>query len=955
MKMKTTAIFLMFLMVLPLALSLESYPNVGGSEEDFRLGTGQWNANIDIGDYATYTKTLTNPKFMPLVDDLDNDGTNEIVVFDNNQIKIFRDNILTPVDTVILPTADVYSPPIIYDISSTNPNPAIITSLSASPSSDTYIIESNPTQNFGSSGTISADRQSGFIAHPLLKFDISSIPSNAIINSAQLRMQATTEAGAVYTMEAHRITSDWTENGATWNLMDGTNAWTSAGGDFNAAFTYSTANAADGGDLITNFTITQLVSEWVSGTYPNYGVIIDEQTTGASAVKTYLSRENLSSYAPRLIVNYTIPSSVGTPRKEIIVLGSTGSTNSIAASLINFNGTGTTTTNVTINDEASATSVYEAIVSCSAHNECIAIWSDALGASFRTRAKLFNSTGSKGAVIDVRSSTTDAGCFPLIPEVSSADADNDGSEEYIFSQIFISSTVGDSSNDMIKYFILDKNGSQASKQIETTVGTYNLVDTGIGATTCSLSTGLGAGEYPVGKFVSSPLVYNFDGAIGNGQEIVLAHSLTPTTYEMVSYQYTGSQIDTYPEIQTADGRILSNPMRMNAFPDTSSTDFCTLGFKQDDNILDLICASMLTGATPQTEEFMLSNSGLENYTSSYQNFNAITHSVSDASDLTDGNNLDEILMTYGTFSLIWDEDITPFNLLDGDNSLLTEWVNPLQGGTLLQIDAQGVGKDDIIGMTPTNLWYFDDGFVNENAAIDFYQVNPCIDRTWKLNTSVNIQLRAIDPEDNAIQYKAILYDGDANELDSGYTNYLASGTIASFSFIANKTIGTGTLLLLAHDSEHPLTNDEAAVSFSVATDGAELGDCTSIVNIEAAAADNGTDSILGTENLNVQDNAVRNVVDDFNGLFHLGALGTFLLLLLAANVWFLVEGRKELGLGDNLRYTFAIMSMVDILAIVVGAITLIIPFGLIVFLVIMGLLVLAFFVKDRLGGGTSGG
>ena len=62
---------------------------------DFRLGSGTWNADQS---YQTFTKSVGDPQLAPLVADLDNDGTNEIIVLEGNTIRLYHDKTLTIVD-----------------------------------------------------------------------------------------------------------------------------------------------------------------------------------------------------------------------------------------------------------------------------------------------------------------------------------------------------------------------------------------------------------------------------------------------------------------------------------------------------------------------------------------------------------------------------------------------------------------------------------------------------------------------------------------------------------------------------------------------------------------------------------------------------------------------------------------------------------------------------------------
>ena len=70
----------------------------------------------------------------------------------------------------------------------------------------------------------------------LLDFDISAIPAGSTIQDTsklELYVLSIYTNGSGTAQTGYRITqAAWTETGVTWNKYDGTNAWTTAGGDY---------------------------------------------------------------------------------------------------------------------------------------------------------------------------------------------------------------------------------------------------------------------------------------------------------------------------------------------------------------------------------------------------------------------------------------------------------------------------------------------------------------------------------------------------------------------------------------------------------------------------------------------------------------------------------------------------------------------------------------------------
>ncbi len=88
------------------------YPNAGGVQGDYLQPAGTFDTTVLS---TTKTRPLTDGDHTALVEDLDGDGTLEIIVIDDGSIKLFRNADLEIVDTFNL-ASGVYSPPITSDI-----------------------------------------------------------------------------------------------------------------------------------------------------------------------------------------------------------------------------------------------------------------------------------------------------------------------------------------------------------------------------------------------------------------------------------------------------------------------------------------------------------------------------------------------------------------------------------------------------------------------------------------------------------------------------------------------------------------------------------------------------------------------------------------------------------------------------------------------------------------------
>jgi hypothetical protein len=206
------------------------------------------------------------------------------------------------------------------------------------PVADTTLAESDPDNNLGAQNFLEAGviEPSGTLEplRGLIRFDLSQIPTNAVISNATLRVSVVltnTDAQFEY-LELHRMLQPWTEgagsggtneagpfgapalNGeSTWNNRQHPGvAWASPGGgsgvDFIAAasstfLVYSVSNYTISSGLVAD------VQKWASNGVTNFGWMLkasNEKFTTLADARRFGSRED-APHAPLLTVTYGIP------------------------------------------------------------------------------------------------------------------------------------------------------------------------------------------------------------------------------------------------------------------------------------------------------------------------------------------------------------------------------------------------------------------------------------------------------------------------------------------------------------------------------------------------------------------------------------------------------------------------------------------------------------------------
>lgn len=168
-------------------------------------------------------------------------------------------------------------------------------------SKDSYISSYTVSTNYGTDVSLSAGRfQIRLVGYhtrrSVVKYDLSSIPSNAIVVSAKLKLYQTGISGSpvLYT---GRILDSWGENTITWSNQP----------------SYSTTDLLTSSSVVSGWHTVDVkshVQKMIAGVYNNEGWIIynNDEVVNSVVNKTFASRENSnSSLRPQLQVEYYLP------------------------------------------------------------------------------------------------------------------------------------------------------------------------------------------------------------------------------------------------------------------------------------------------------------------------------------------------------------------------------------------------------------------------------------------------------------------------------------------------------------------------------------------------------------------------------------------------------------------------------------------------------------------------
>jgi 2',3'-cyclic-nucleotide 2'-phosphodiesterase (5'-nucleotidase family) len=169
-----------------------------------------------------------------------------------------------------------------------------VTTYTLAPLADAQVISANPTSNQGTSTNLfdgSAATGSFQNERTWLRFDLSSLPTNANIVSAKLNMYCWKTTGASLPTELHSSSTDsWSETGITWNnqpTFNGTlDTVTLNAGSLNVWYQWDATSFVQSewtGDKAVSLMVKSTTEGSTDATPPSYGFDSKEYNSGANS------------------------------------------------------------------------------------------------------------------------------------------------------------------------------------------------------------------------------------------------------------------------------------------------------------------------------------------------------------------------------------------------------------------------------------------------------------------------------------------------------------------------------------------------------------------------------------------------------------------------------------------------------------------------------------------------
>jgi RHS repeat-associated protein len=170
---------------------------------------------------------------------------------------------------------------------------------------DCYIESgTNASSSFCSASTTLTGSTTTAVDRALLQFNVS-IPSDATVLNADLAMQLKTSAStSAVPVEVHTLTQSWSTT-ASWNNAATGTPWTTPGGTYNSAASWTTSVGPTTGSY--HWYLSPVLQNWVQGSTTNLGFVLKTSTeAGGNRLTFYSSRATQSSTWPTLTVKYQL-------------------------------------------------------------------------------------------------------------------------------------------------------------------------------------------------------------------------------------------------------------------------------------------------------------------------------------------------------------------------------------------------------------------------------------------------------------------------------------------------------------------------------------------------------------------------------------------------------------------------------------------------------------------------
>lgn len=168
----------------------------------------------------------------------------------------------------------------------------------ADPDRDCSLTSGAPETSGCADSTLAVGQSGGAEHTSAVRFDLSSVPSNAevLYSSLETKIQTAPVTGVPVRVFVQPLSESWT-GAASWNRADGTDRWGEPGGEFDEARKAAYNEFFQAGNTAGWFAVHNIVREWVKGTRANHGFLLRRDPTTSGFVRFHSTEAELANSA----------------------------------------------------------------------------------------------------------------------------------------------------------------------------------------------------------------------------------------------------------------------------------------------------------------------------------------------------------------------------------------------------------------------------------------------------------------------------------------------------------------------------------------------------------------------------------------------------------------------------------------------------------------------------------
>jgi hypothetical protein len=168
---------------------------------------------------------------------------------------------------------------------------------------DSYINSGSPAQNYGNASILGLGTKTvSATERALIRFDLSSLPTDAVVDSASFRayLTQTTSTPTLVDVGVYQILGSWGESGVVWNTQP-------------PVVSIGKVNGVSTTLKYYDWDIINLAQGWVANPASNFGLELRSETEGSYGWRGFASRETTLAYRPEVVIGYHLPTPTHTP------------------------------------------------------------------------------------------------------------------------------------------------------------------------------------------------------------------------------------------------------------------------------------------------------------------------------------------------------------------------------------------------------------------------------------------------------------------------------------------------------------------------------------------------------------------------------------------------------------------------------------------------------------------